>query len=841
MSQLRRSGKSVLLAISIASALFAAPVFAQDSKDAQHARMGVLQSEFEGLKSQTSAAALALIQSNRTEFAQISASLGGDVPCATGVGPSGSSAPRAPAPAPVGCTPTTATFTQATPVAVPTGPAVVTSTVLVSGASTYLWDVDVTTFLLHTFPGDLDITITSPAGTVVTLTTDNAGTNDNVYNGTVWDDDANPGGLVPYVSNNGLVTDHVYVNLTLASPLVPEESLAAFVGENPNGTWTLTVSDDLAGDGGSIDSFSVAITTFPSAPILTVAPPFNQMTPVAIPTGPGVATSTLAVAGLSNAICKVALRTNMLHTWANDLDVALTSPTGTIVTLTTDNGNDNDNVFGGTLWDDDANPLGQVPYVTNNGLVTDNLYANLTAATPLVVEESMGAFMGETANGTWTITISDDLAGDGGSLDSWGLDFTTCTCASADLAVTLTDTPDPVNAGSNLTYTATALNNGPTGADNVSLAVTIPVGTTFVSATPSAGGLCTGTTTVTCTWAGSTAVAASVNASIVVSVPASTLAGTVLAATAVGSSTTTDPTPANNTANASTTVGASADLTITLTDAPDPVTAGTNLTYTATINNGGPSNAQAVSLSLPLPAGTTFVSATPSAGGMCNAASPVVCSWAGATAPATARTATIVVAVAPATTGSLSATATASSTTTDPTLGNNTATATTTVSTSANLSLALSASSNAVAVNVPVTFTATSTNLGPSVATNVVVAITLSPDFRFSSFTASAGAVCTAPQIGNSGVISCTWAGPTAPMATRTLAVNAFSNSPGTSSIQATTSSATTDPVTANNTLSVSVTVGAEFEPIPAMDLRGLALLTLLLSLVGFVMIRRQA
>jgi len=68
-----------------------------------------------------------------------------------------------------------------------------------------------------------------------------------------------------------------------------------------------------------------------------------------------------------------------------------------------------------------------VPYVTNNGLVTDHLYANLTTATPLVPEEAMGAFIGENPNGTWTITISDDLAGDGGSLDSWSLNITTAT------------------------------------------------------------------------------------------------------------------------------------------------------------------------------------------------------------------------------------------------------------------------------------------------------------------------------------------------------------------------------------------------------------------------------
>ena len=150
-------------------------------------------------------------------------------------------------------------MTQSTPVAIPTGPAVVTSTIVVAGAGTAILDVDATTFIQHTFSADLDITITSPAGTVVTLTTDNGASNDNVFNGTVWDDDANPAGQVPYTTNNGLVTDHTYVNLTLASPLTPEEALAAFIGEDPNGTWTLTISDDLAGDGGSLNSWSLDI------------------------------------------------------------------------------------------------------------------------------------------------------------------------------------------------------------------------------------------------------------------------------------------------------------------------------------------------------------------------------------------------------------------------------------------------------------------------------------------------------------------------------------------------------------------------------------------------------
>ena len=803
MTSLHARAKRITLALALAAALAPGLAAAQSSKDQQHARLIELQEQMQELKgasaSQTQFAAA------QAEFLQISTALGGDVPCAVGPSSPGSSSTRSAPPAPNGCTPVLGTFTQPAVTAIPTGPAVVTSTVLVAGPGTYLWDVDLTTFLTHSFAADIDMTITSPAGTVVTLTTDNGAGNDNVYNGTVWDDDANPTGAVPYTTNNGLVTDHAYVDLTLASPLVPEEALSAFVGENPNGTWTITISDDLAGDGGSLDSWSLGLTTFATAPVLDAVQTFNQITPVAIPTGPAVVTSTLDVAGTTNPICKVALRTTMPHSFGNDLDITLTSPSGTIVTVTTDNGAGNDNIFSGTVWDDDANPTGVVPYTTNNGMVTDHAYVNLTTATPLVVEESLGALMGETANGTWTLTVSDDLAGDGGSLDAWGLDFTTCTCAQADLSVTLTDSPDPVLAGSNLTYVATLTNGGPTDAQGANISLPLPVGTTFVSATPSAGGSCNAASPVVCTWAGATAPAGVRTATVVALVGAGVANATVLSATAAAASTTTDPTPANNTATTTTTVNASADLAITLTDTPDPVIAGTNLTYVATLTNGGPSDAQAATITLPLPSGTTFVSATPSAGGSCSAVSPVVCSWAGATAPAGVRTATIVVAVASGQTLNLSATAAASSTTTDPAGANNTATATTVVQVQADLGITLTDAPDPVIAGTNLTYTAVVSNAGPSDATGVTVTLPTPANTSFVSGTVSGGGSCAGSPV------VCTITGSILPGTTRTVSIVMLvaASAPEGSVINATVTVAATspDPNAANNTASTTTAV----------------------------------
>lgn len=133
-----------------------------------------------------------------------------------------------------GGVPSTTQYTNSTPVAtVDVG--VVTSTIVVSGADPYLLDLNLRTFLQHTFSADLDITLTSPSGTVVTITTDNGAGNDNVFNGTLWDDSANPGGQVPYTTNDGMVTDHAYLNNTPVPTLTPEEPLGAFIGEDPNG------------------------------------------------------------------------------------------------------------------------------------------------------------------------------------------------------------------------------------------------------------------------------------------------------------------------------------------------------------------------------------------------------------------------------------------------------------------------------------------------------------------------------------------------------------------------------------------------------------------------------
>jgi subtilisin-like proprotein convertase family protein len=310
-------------------------------------------------------------------------------------------------PTPPGCgTPGSRTVVDESPRPIPDNGSV-SDGIDISGAGGYLADVDVQTTIAHTFAADLDVLLVSPAGTQVTLTADNAEGHNNVFRGTLWDDDAGDS------NPPGPVTDNEFQNNAVESPLVPEEAMGAFTGENPNGTWTLRVQDDNSGDTGALERWSVAVTTCSATPPSASATA-AQGTPV--PLGDNaVGTSTLALAGLGTHLLDLDLTTQVAHTFGADLDISLTSPAGTAVTVTTDNGGDADNVFRGTVWDDDAgdsNPPGPV---------TLNTFQDGVVESPLVPEEAMGAFAGEDPNGTWTLRVEDDNSGDTGVLESWSL------------------------------------------------------------------------------------------------------------------------------------------------------------------------------------------------------------------------------------------------------------------------------------------------------------------------------------------------------------------------------------------------------------------------------------
>jgi uncharacterized repeat protein (TIGR01451 family) len=182
----------------------------------------------------------------------------------------------------------------------------------------------------------------------------------------------------------------------------------------------------------------------------------------------------------------------------------------------------------------------------------------------------------------------------------------------ADLSVTLTDSPDPVPVGRNVTYTAVVTNHGPSRATRVKLTDKLPPGLKFISATSTQGSCTYDTVTrkVACT-IGEVADTETATVKLVLNARrAGTVTNTVRLVTPDGL----DPNGTDNTASEATRVKPRADLSVTLTDSPDPVSVGGIITYTAVVANNGPSNATGVNLSDLLPPGMSFVSAASTQG-----------------------------------------------------------------------------------------------------------------------------------------------------------------------------------------------------------------------------------
>ena len=280
-----------------------------------------------------------------------------------------------------------------------------TATFFINNVTGLVWDVNLTTFLHHDRPGDLELYLTSPQGTRVTLISSNGSTNQSeIFNPLLWDDQA----LTP-------ITDYLITNYTNQITLTPEDALDKFYGENPEGTWQLTAVDSQLGQTGTLSNAILAITTM-IGNTLTKKYSISSATNLADATLVDLEQKlfTLNVANVGHYLARVKVQTWFKHDSGSDLDVYLISPTGTFVTLTTDNGGNNKDVFYGTLWEDHALTL-----------AAQAQYTNAISNNSLVPEAKLAAFKGENPNGTWTLQVIDDTELDEGTLEKWSLTFET--------------------------------------------------------------------------------------------------------------------------------------------------------------------------------------------------------------------------------------------------------------------------------------------------------------------------------------------------------------------------------------------------------------------------------
>jgi uncharacterized repeat protein (TIGR01451 family) len=308
---------------------------------------------------------------------------------------------------------------------------------------------------------------------------------------------------------------------------------------------------------------------------------------------------------------------------------------------------------------------------------------------------------------------------------------------------------------------------------------------------------------------------------LVLGVPAAYAGANPIANTATVSATTPDPVPGNNTGSDTTPVGnASADLAITKTDGGVSVAPGANLVYTLVITNNGPSDAVAVSVADPAPAGTTFVS---NAG---NCTTPFPCAL-GTLASGQSRTITTTINVGsgfPAP-GTLTNIATVASTTPDTVPGNNTATETTPVGVGTADLVVVKTGPGSVTQGTNATWQIVVRNQGPSDAQSVVLADPTPTALTYVSSTApcATGFPCALGTLaaGASVTVSVTFAIPS-PYYGPIPLVN-----------RATVTSITPDPNPDDNTDTVESGVGTGNRQIPIDANWALALLALLMMGIG--------
>lgn len=174
-----------------------------------------------------------------------------------------------------------------------------------------------------------------------------------------------------------------------------------------------------------------------------------------------------------------------------------------------------------------------------------------------------------------------------------------------DLAIGVTDTPDPVGPDMDLTYTATVTNAGPDPATSVNFNVYNPGYVPFKSVTPPAGWTCTppavGAATIfTCSTPSFAAGATSVF-NVVVRVDDAVLGvqnGTISTAFSVLGTGDDTNDPNNSETENTAYVTPKADLSVGVADTVDPVLLGQDFDYLVTLSNLGPDAAPNATFSL---------------------------------------------------------------------------------------------------------------------------------------------------------------------------------------------------------------------------------------------------
>jgi M6 family metalloprotease-like protein len=228
----------------------------------------------------------------------------------------------------------------------------ISDTIAIAAATTissFKLSVDIT----HTYRGDLRVTLTAPWGTTIEL---------------------QPKGQGGSAHN---------LKTTYDETVLP--ALATLRGKNTKGDWRLTVQDLAPADAGTLNSWSMEIS---SAPAVAAPVELQEAPGILIPDAPGAGLDRGLATTSSARIASVEVSVDIVHTWIGDLRVSVVSPSGTEIVLH-----------------------------NRAGASDDNLVRTFTSTTT----PALATLVGQPATGLWKLKVVDLEKQDVGKLNSWRL------------------------------------------------------------------------------------------------------------------------------------------------------------------------------------------------------------------------------------------------------------------------------------------------------------------------------------------------------------------------------------------------------------------------------------
>jgi uncharacterized repeat protein (TIGR01451 family)/CSLREA domain-containing protein len=449
-------------------------------------------------------------------------------------------------------------------------------------------------------PANFTVTLSNP--TTQTVTVDFATAGVDAISGTDFQPNSGTITFNPLVTSQPLAVQVIgdvldeaneTFTVTLTNPANATLGTATGTGTivDDDGAATLTISDvSLAEGNAGTTNFIFNVTLAPSsgqivtvdyatAPIDATSGVDFQPTSGTLTFNPGVTSQQIVVAVNGDALDEINERFNVNLTNNTNATVADGTGLGTIldddasglvisdVTLAEGNAGSTNFNFTVTLTPGSAQTV-TVDYATANGTATAGSDYTATSGTltfnPGVTSQQITVQVaGDTtveSNETFTVVLSNaPLATINDNSGTGTITNDDVLIADLSVAKAVVGT-GPFVVGQNATFTITVNNAGPGSAANVHVLDTLPAGTTFVSATPSAGS-CTGTITVDCNL-GTLTNGGSATISLVVQL---TTPGVVIN-NATATSDTADPTPPAGSAQITVAAAAAGEAVPTLNE-----------------------------------------------------------------------------------------------------------------------------------------------------------------------------------------------------------------------------------------------------------------------------------